>query len=124
MKYDPAKHHRRSIRLKGYAYASPGAYFVTICTQNHECVLGDVVDGHMMLNDTGRIADQVWPAVADHFAGVEIDLWVTMPNHVHAIIVICTGAVTAPVPAPVPAPTLGKIVAYFKYQTKVHQSNA
>jgi len=24
MKYDPSKHHRRSIRLKGYNYSQPG----------------------------------------------------------------------------------------------------
>ena len=96
MKYDPAKHHRRSIRLKGYDYAQAGAYFVTICVQGRECVLGDVVDGHIMLNDAGQRADQFWPAVADHFADVEIDTWVTMPNHVHAIIVIGRGVVSTP----------------------------
>ena len=92
---------------------------MTICTQNRVCVLGDVVDEHMVLNDIGRIADQFWPAAADHFTDVAIDAWVTMPNHVHAIIVIGggagmgagTGAATTPLP------TLGKIVAYFKYQT-------
>jgi len=142
MKYDPAKHHRRSIRLKGYDYAQVGAYFVTLCVQGRECVLGDVVDGHMMLNDAGQRADQFWPAVADHFADVEIDTWVTMPNHVHAIIVIGRGVVSTPtVSTPnneemgeekggetpplhggggrgvVSTPTLGQIVAYFKYQT-------
>ena len=30
-KYDPAKHHRRSIRLKGHDYAGGGLYFVTLC---------------------------------------------------------------------------------------------
>ena len=119
MKYDPAKHHRRSIRLKGYDYAQAGAYFVTLCVQGRECVLGDVVDGHRMLNDAGQRADQFWPAVADHFADVEIDTWVTMPNHVHAIIVIGRGVVSTPtVSTPtVSTPTLGQIVAYFKYQT-------
>ena len=96
MKYDPAKHHRRSIRLKGHDYTQAGAYFVTICVQGQECVLGEVVDGQMVLNDAGRIADQFWPAVAYHFADVEIDIWVTMPNHVHAIIVIGRGMVSTP----------------------------
>jgi putative transposase len=31
MSYDPAIHHRRSIRLKGHDYAGGGVYFVTIC---------------------------------------------------------------------------------------------
>lgn len=54
-KYDPQKHHRRSIRLKGYDYSSPGAYFVTICTRGRECVLDDPVV-------TGIITD-VWHAL-------------------------------------------------------------
>jgi REP element-mobilizing transposase RayT len=45
MKYDPDKHRRRSIRLKGYNYSEAGAYFITICTQNRECLFGDVVEG-------------------------------------------------------------------------------
>jgi putative transposase len=96
MKYNPAQHHRRTIRLKGYDYAQPGVYFVTICVQARECVLGNVVGDQMALNDVGRIADQFWPAVAEHFADVAIDTWVTMPNHVHANIFISRGAAAAP----------------------------
>jgi hypothetical protein len=47
MKDNPLEHHRRSIRLKGYDYAQPGAYFITICVQNRECVLGEIIDGEM-----------------------------------------------------------------------------
>ncbi|HSB03103.1 MAG TPA: hypothetical protein VLE49_20805 [Anaerolineales bacterium] len=49
-KFDPAKHHRRSIRLKGYDYTSEGAYFVTIVTQGRECLFGEIVDGEMRLS--------------------------------------------------------------------------
>jgi len=42
MKYDPEKHHRKSIRLKGYDYSSAGAYFVTICVKNWECLFGKI----------------------------------------------------------------------------------
>ena len=38
MKYDPKIHHRRSIRLKGFDYSQNGAYFITICSHNRECV--------------------------------------------------------------------------------------
>jgi hypothetical protein len=51
MKYDHYRHHRRSIRLKGYDYSQAGAYFVTICTQDMECLFGDIDDGAMRLND-------------------------------------------------------------------------
>jgi len=59
MKDDPEKHHRRSIRLKGHDYSRAGAYFVTICTQNRECLFGDIVDGEMILNKNGEIVESV-----------------------------------------------------------------
>ena len=49
MKFDPEIHHRRSIRLKGYDYTQPGAYFVTICAFHHDEIFGEVVDGEMQL---------------------------------------------------------------------------
>jgi REP element-mobilizing transposase RayT len=54
MEYQSDRHHRRSIRLKGYDYSAAGAYFVTVCSQNRECLFGDVVDGKMRLNDAGK----------------------------------------------------------------------
>ena len=54
MTYNPNIHHRRSIRLKEYDYSQNGAYFVTICVQNRECLFGEIVDGEMVLNDAGK----------------------------------------------------------------------
>jgi hypothetical protein len=51
--------------LKGYDYSRTGAYFVTICTQNRDYIFGDVVDGAMVLNDTGVIAGDEWVKSAD-----------------------------------------------------------
>ena len=48
---------RRSIRIPGYDYAQPGAYYVSIYVWDRECVLEDVVDGRTVLNDLGRIVD-------------------------------------------------------------------
>ena len=88
MKYDPAKHHRRSIRLPGYDYTTPGAYFVTICVQDRECLLGKIVDGEMELSDYGRITTETWQWLGDHHPFVSHDAWVVMPNHIHGIIMI------------------------------------
>jgi putative transposase len=78
MKYDPTKHHRRSIRLKGYDYRNAGAYFVTICTQNRECVLEDpIVNG--IIND-------MWQALPLWFPTIELDEFMIMPNHTHFIV--------------------------------------
>ena len=58
MTYDPAKHHRRSIRLKGYNYSQAGLYFITICTQNRACLFGKIEHGIMHLNDAGRMVEK------------------------------------------------------------------
>jgi len=88
MAYDPQKHHRRSIRLKGYDYTSPGAYFVTICVQDRACLLGRVVAGGMRLSVWGEIAAEAWCWLEKQYLYVTQDEWVMMPNHLHGILVI------------------------------------
>lgn len=78
MKYDPTKHHRRSIRLKGYDYHNAGAYFITICVKNRECILDDII-----LNS---IIKDVWFSLPLWFPTIELDEFVIMPNHVHFVI--------------------------------------
>ena len=81
-------HHRRSIRLSGYDYSQPGAYFVTICTHAGECLLGEVGSGVVALSIYGKIAEAVWRALPKHFAWIEIDALVVMPNHIHVVVAI------------------------------------
>ncbi|MEI6205174.1 MAG: transposase [Desulfuromonadales bacterium] len=88
MTYNPDIHHRRSIRLKDYDYAQAGAYFVTICVWQRECLFGDIVDGEMHLNDAGRVVDTVWCELPARFSHVSLDEYVIMPNHFHAIILL------------------------------------
>lgn len=88
MAYDPERHHRRSIRLKGYDYTRPGAYFVTICTQDRLSLFGEVVGGQMRLNAAGKMVQSVWDEMPGFYPGVMTDEFVVMPNHVHGIIVL------------------------------------
>ncbi len=83
---------RRSTRLKGYDYASEGAYFITIVTRRRECLFGEVVQGTMRLNEAGRVTESCWLGIPDHFPHAALDAFVVMPNHVHGIVVI-TGPV-------------------------------
>ena len=85
-KYNPNIHHRRSIRLKGYNYAQAGFYFITICCQDRACLFGDVVDGEMKLNDSGKIANGCWMEIPDHFPNAVLHKHIVMPNHIHGII--------------------------------------
>ena len=115
--YDPKKHDRRSIRLKGYDYSSPGQYFVTICVRNGVCSLGDIVDGEMIYSDYGRIVAKTWLWLAEQYDYVSLDEWGLMPNHMHGILDYADNTIdrgasrTAPTVIRKP---LGHIVGAFK----------
>jgi REP element-mobilizing transposase RayT len=88
MKYDASKHHRRSIRLKGYDYSQAGAYFVTICINQGLHTLGKIRNSQMYPSQPGEMVQTVWDELPLHYPGVGVDAFVLMPNHVHGIIVV------------------------------------
>jgi REP element-mobilizing transposase RayT len=96
MKYDPAKHHRKSIRLKGFDYSQNAAYFITLVTQGRECLFGEIIDGEMQLNAAGEIITLAWLGMEPRFPHVQLDEFVIMPNHFHAIISVGATLVVAP----------------------------
>lgn len=53
-RYNPDIHHRQSIRLKAHDYAATGAYFITICAHERECLFGEIVDGEMLTSQYGQ----------------------------------------------------------------------
>ena len=80
------RHHRRSIRLPGWDYTRPGAYFVTLCTQDRTHLFGRILDGVMQLSEWGETALRCWQAIPHHFSNTALDEFVIMPNHVHGIL--------------------------------------
>lgn len=121
VKYNSEIHHRRSIRLKGHDYSRVGAYFITICTQNRECLFGDILDGVMRLNDAGEIVADEWLKTAAIRHEIELDVWVVMPNHFHGVAVIVNSGTTVdcrgdrPVAPTRPQPrSVGAVMAGFK----------
>ena len=107
--------HRRSIRLKDYDYASPGEYFVTVCPHDRQCLFGEIVDGEMMLNESGLIVVGEWKRSSIIRQEIEIDSFVVMPNHLHGILVVSDycrgGSRTAPTAKRKP---LSRIIGAFK----------
>lgn len=79
---------RHSLRLQSYDYVRAGAYFVTICTQGRVCFLGRVIDGEVLLNDAGRMVANELQQLPARFPHLRLDLFVVMPDHVHAILVL------------------------------------
>jgi len=86
MAYNPEIHHRQAIRLKNYDYSQAGAYFITICTKQKQCIFGDIKNGQMRFNHLGSIADQYWQEIPQHFPNITLDVYVIMPNHLHGIL--------------------------------------
>ncbi len=80
-------HHRRSIRLKDYDYSQPEAYFVTLVAKDRECLFGKIVSDKMQLNMIGQITASVFQGLSKYF-DIILDIFVIMPNHIHAIIFI------------------------------------
>jgi putative transposase len=84
--YNPNIHHRKSIRLKGYDYAKPGLYFITICVNDKQYLFGIIENGKVALNDAGKIAEKCWMDIPAHFPNAKLHKHIVMPNHIHGII--------------------------------------
>ena len=113
MRYNPEKHHRKSIRIPDYDYTQEGWYYVTICVNKHKCLLGEVVEDKMILNQFGIIADEKWQWLENQYNYIKLDKWQIMPNHMHGIIGFigsCSGSRTAPTKYK----PLGRIIGAFK----------
>lgn len=126
MKPDPERHRRRSVRLSGYDYSQAGAYFVTICTKDRACLLGEIAEGAIHFNDAGTIVEAAYHGLPGRFPSVAIDEFMVMPNHVHGIIVVGAQFIASLDAKPDAihritdqgainrAPTLGDVVRAFK----------
>ncbi len=125
MKDGRLQRRRRSLRLKAYDYAAPGAYFVTIVTQGRCCLFGEIINGAMQLSGAGEAVKFWWFELKNKFAAVMTDEFVVMPNHFHGIILIADASVGAdlyvgPLNHPTGAHTgapLPTIVQWFKTMT-------
>ena len=104
MAYNPNKHHRRSIRLKGYDYSQAGLYFITICCQNRAHLFGEIrwgehigspVRAEMILNDAGKMVEKWYYELENKFPDIRCHEMIVMPNHFHCIIENVGAAVAA-----------------------------
>ena len=91
---------RKPNRLPNFDYSTPGAYFITICTQDKKCILGQIVGGgdldapQISLSTIGK---KVWRNIelSRQIPNIHVDKYVIMPNHIHFILVIANEAAGA-----------------------------
>ena len=83
---------RKNPRLESWNYGSPSYYFVTFCTKNHKCLLGNVkhnvADGvaETDLSSIGQCCKASLEEAAAMYANIQIDSYVIMPNHIHVVV--------------------------------------
>jgi putative transposase len=106
-RYNPQYHHRRSIRLRNYDYSQCGRYFVTICVQNRECLLGSIHQGIFSASESGKVVQLALQALQQNCDEITIESWVVMPNHIHFILEIQQQTDVS----------LSELVRQFKYTT-------
>ena len=61
---------------------------MTIVAYHRQPLFGEIVHKKVILNNYGKIAEECWQAIPNHFPHVELGAYVIMPNHVHGLIVI------------------------------------
>ena len=75
---------RKPLRIPGYDYSQTNYYYVTICTNEKQCIFG-MPDAPTPL---GKLARTEMEGLSHHYEDVVVDKFVVMPNHIHAIIAI------------------------------------
>ena len=86
MTFDANRDHRRSVRFSGYDYRAAGTCFVTVCAARRGNVFGKIENGAVTLNAYGRIVAEEWQRSAELRAEIELDVFIVMPDHFHAIV--------------------------------------
>ena len=107
---------RKHPRLEHYDYSTAGAYYITICTQNRQCLLSHIVGrglapAEVQYSTYGQIAEEQLFLLEKRYPSLKIDQHVIIPNHIHAILLLdeAAGASTSP--------TITDIVCAYKSLT-------
>ncbi len=103
----PYRPFRRNFRLPGWDYRRPGPYAITICAEHRWHMFGAGIDGTIILNRAGQMAETVWQEMPDEFPGLNLGAFVVMPNHLHAVVWLPNEGASD-------RPLLGTVVQRFK----------
>jgi putative transposase len=92
----PSARSNKRLRLPGYDYHCPGAYFITVVTRGRERLFGRIRDGQVYHSAEGAIAVSTWHSIPQHHRGVRLDAFVVMPDHLHGILVLDSSPLSLP----------------------------
>jgi len=77
---------RRSIRLPGFDYQTPGAYFVSLVVMDRIPLFGRIINQTVELSPEGQIVAEEWLRTPIIRPQNTLDEWIVMPDHFQAII--------------------------------------
>ena len=86
MTTDPDHPVRKSVRLAADSYKQHRAYFITVCTDEKQCLLSSIDGQSVTLTKYGEIVRSAWLDLPNRFAGLALDEYILMPNHLHGIL--------------------------------------
>ena len=64
---------RKKMRLKGADYSNPGAYFITICTENRKCILSRIVGTGVLCQE--QDCKQLCKMIVNTFVFYKLCFW-------------------------------------------------
>ena len=112
---------RKDIRLKNFDYSSPGAYFLTICTENRRQILSHIVGGDVLdapknleLSPYGKIAEKYINQLNEFYDNMVIDRYVIMPNHIHLMLFVIENGASRTSPPTKQHSSVSRFVSTFK----------
>jgi putative transposase len=82
------KYRISSARAPWWDYTSDGAYFITVCTHNHQHFFGTCNDGKMKMNSIGALVQGFWFEIPKHASHVYLGEFIVMPNHIHGMLIL------------------------------------
>ncbi|MDB5226883.1 MAG: transposase [Bacteroidota bacterium] len=82
------KYRSESHRLYSWDYSQAAIYFLTVCIEEQECLLGEIENNQMILNGYGQIVEQELKKSIEIRDNMKFHVWVIMPNHIHILVEI------------------------------------
>ena len=121
-------HSRKNIRLKDYDYSQNGCYLITVCTENKKFLFGEYNVGaihesplrkdenrFIILNQRGKIAENIIKSAPSVYEQITIDNYIVMPNHFHLLITINNSLTDRAIrESPLQRSLISKVIGYVK----------
>ena len=101
------------MRLQTFDYGTAGAYFVTICTKDRECILSQVTNEPPFLNlsQYGEIVEVWISKIEQKYSEIKVDRYVIMPDHIHLLLFVMRDTEKQ-----YHVPVVESVIGWFKYQ--------